>query len=293
VILGLVAALGAAVMYGAAAILQAMGTRSVDAVHGLDIRLLFRLLRSPSFDLALLLTLGGFGLHLVALRELPLFLAQSGIAASLAVTALLAVIVFHDHLTPVEWLAVAAVCFGLLLLSLSAGTAGGDQGSTGLTVAMVACIALMIVVGGVSARLPGALATGLLGLMAGVGYAVAGVAARILPGFSAGELLTSGATYLLGVAGVTAFLLYSVSLQRGSVTVATAPMIAAQTVGPSLVGLGLLSDTLRPGWWPVTVVGFLLAGGAAIVLVRSEGTRGYSVRSTAPQPAHDSENQRH
>jgi drug/metabolite transporter (DMT)-like permease len=271
-------------MYGAAAIFQAIGTRSVAAVHGLDIRLLFRLLRSPSFDIALALTFGGFGLHLVALRQLPLFLAQSGIAASLAVTAVLAVIVFHDHLTPVEWSAVAAVCGGLVLLSLSAGETGSDQGNTGLTVAMVACLALMIVVGGISARLPGALATGLLGLMAGVGYAVVGVTARTLPGFSVRELATSGATYLLSAAGVIAFLLYSVSLQRGSVTVATAPMIAAQTIGPSLVGLGLLNDVLRPGWWPVALFGFALAGGASIVLVRSEGARGYAVRSTAPEP---------
>jgi uncharacterized membrane protein len=283
-LLGLIAALLAAVMYGAAAIFQALGTRSVDAVHGLDVRLLFRLLRSPSFDVSLVLTLGGFALHLVALRRLPLFLAQSGIAASLAVTAVLAVVVFHDHLTPPEWWAVAAVCAGLGLLSLSAGTVGEDTGSSGLTISMLAAIGVMVVVGGISARLPGAVATGLLGLMAGAGYAVAAISARIVPGYSVSDLAGSSASYLLAAAGVLAFLLYSVSLQRGSVTVATAPMIAAQTIGPAIAGLFLFGDTLRTGWWPALVLGFLLAGSAAVVLVRSEGVRGYSVRSTAPEP---------
>jgi drug/metabolite transporter (DMT)-like permease len=272
-LLGLTCALLAALMYGAAAIFQAMGTRSVDAVHALDLRLLFRLLRSPSFDTSLVLTLGGFVFHLIALRMLPLFLAQSGIAASLAVTAVLAVLVFHDHLNATAWWAVGGVCAGLALLSLSAGQAGNAPATRGLTVILIAALALMVFVGAISHWLHGALATGLLGLMAGIGYAVVGVSARILPGFSPGELVTSGATYVLVAAGVLAFLLYSVSLQRGSVTVATAPMITAQTLGPSIAGIAWLGDTIRENWWPVATLGFVLAGAAVAILVHSEGER--------------------
>jgi drug/metabolite transporter (DMT)-like permease len=287
VLIGLSAALLAAVMYGAAAIFQAIATRSVEAVHALDIRLLFRLLRVPSFDISLVLTLGGFVLHLIALRQLPLFLAQSGIAASLAVTAVLAVLVFHDHLNEVEWLAVGGVFVGLALLSLAAGDTGDDRGTTGLIAALIVSIVVMIVGAWFSHWLSGAFATGLLGLMAGVGYAVAGVSARILPGFGLSDLFGSISAYTLGVAGVVAFLLYSVSLQRGSVTVASAPMIAAQTILPAIAGIVLLGDTIRPGWWPAAALGFLLAGAAAAILVHSEGVRGYSVRSTAPEEEED------
>ncbi len=288
-LLGLICAFLAALMYGAAAIFQAMATRSVDTVHALDVRLLFRLLRSPSFDTSLALTLGGFALHLVALRRLPLFLAQSGIAASLAVTAVLAVLVFHDHLTKIEWWAVAGVCAGIALLSLSAGDVGDDPATSSLTITLIAALVLMIIVALVSHWLQGALATGLLGLMAGVGYAIVGISARILPGFSVAELAGAGTAYLLVVAGVLAFLLYSVSLQRGSVTVATAPMIAAQTIVPSIIGLALLGDTIRSGFGPAATLGFVLAGAAAAVLVHSEGVRGYAVHSTAPEtePASD------
>jgi len=283
VLLGLACALLAAFLYGGAAIFQALATRSVEAVHALDIRLLFRLLRSPAFDLSLLLTAGGFIAHLIALRSLPLFLAQSGIAVSLAVTAVLAVLIFHDHLTQIEWAAVGGVCAGLVLLSVAAGETGEKAAPRSLTVVMVLSVVLMVVAAAVSHWLSGALATGLLGLMAGLGYAVVGVASRVLPGFDPAELWHSSAAWLMAVAGVIAFLLYSVSLQRGSVTVATAPMIALQTVGPSVAGIAVLGDTIRDGLWPLALLGFVLAGAAAYVLVHSEGSRGYEVRSTAPR----------
>ena len=76
----------------------------------------------------------------------------------------------------------------------------------------------------------------------------------MLPGDLAGhprrarDLLTSPATYALVVAGVVAMLTYSIALQRGTVTQATAPLVVGETVAPALVGLLLLGDHARPGW---------------------------------------------
>ena len=61
------------------------------------------MLRSPLFLLSVAVTLVGFVLHLIALRNMPLFLAQSGVGASLAVTALLAMWIFHDQLSTRDW----------------------------------------------------------------------------------------------------------------------------------------------------------------------------------------------
>src|SRR4051794_28371641 len=122
---GLSAALGAAVVFGFAAVLQARAVRRVDAP---DVgRVLLRLLREPLFLASVGLSLCGFALHLVAVRTIPLYLAQAGIAGSLAVTALLAVALIHERLTPSDWAAVVAITLGLALLAVASGDIGEDD----------------------------------------------------------------------------------------------------------------------------------------------------------------------
>jgi drug/metabolite transporter (DMT)-like permease len=273
VLLGLGAALIAAVLYGVAAILQATGARKVASAEGLDPRLIARLLRQPAFLAALALTLLGFLFHLLAVRTVPLFLAQAGIAVSLVVTALLAVRVFGDRLSPLEWVAVGAVVVGLVLLSAAAGDAGTERAYGGLIASLFAILTGMVIVGFVASRSRGIVATAVLGLLGGLGYAVVGISSRILPDFVLLNLLRSPATYSLLLGGGLAFYLYSMALQRGSAIAATTPLIAVQTVTPALVGVLLLGDQVRPGWWPGAVLGFVITAAAAIVLVRFEGIR--------------------
>ena len=80
-------------------------------------------------------------------------------------------------------------------------------------------------------------------------------------------------TYALPLSGALAFLLYSLALQRSSVTVATAPMIVVQTAGPAVVGVLLLGDAVRSGWAVGALVGFVLTAVGAITLVRFEDAR--------------------
>ena len=70
------------------------------------------------------------------------------------------------------------------------------------------------------------------------------------------------------VAGGVALLSYSIALQRGSVTQATAPLVVGETVAPAIVGLLLLGDHPRAGWEVAAVVGFVLAVGGALALSR-------------------------
>src|SRR5436190_14529674 len=119
-LLGLSAALTAALLFGAGSIVQAIASRHIPLTDGLHPRLVRNLLRQPFFLAAMALNLTGFCFHLIALRSIPLFLAQSGIAASLVFTALLAVLIFHDHLGGGDWCAVAAVTGGLAMLAASA-----------------------------------------------------------------------------------------------------------------------------------------------------------------------------
>ncbi|MDP9398206.1 MAG: hypothetical protein M3P96_10485 [Actinomycetota bacterium] len=270
---GLAAALAAAVAFGVAAILQAQGVRRLPPADGFDPRLVVHLLRDGAIVAALALNLSGFLLHLVALRSLPLFLAQAGIAGSLVVTALLAVRLFSDRLALRDWAAVAAVCAGLGLLAAAAGPPGstgqGSDVAAGLAVAVV-----LVAVGGLAARKwRGPHGAALLGLLAGLGFAVLSIAARLLPELAPAALARSPATYVMLASGAVAFLLYSLALRRGEVTTATAPMIVTQTTAPAVVGVLLLGDAVRPGGAAGVALGFLLAAGGAVVLARFEGAR--------------------
>src|SRR5205085_7077049 len=137
----LAAALGAATMFGLGSIRLAVGSRRVPSVDGLSLQQIPRMLRERAILQALGLNLFGFVFHLIALRHIPLFLAQTGIAASLAVTALLSIRVFGNRLTTIDWLAVLAVCVGLGLLAGAAGDAGSSEashrGDIGLVVAVL------------------------------------------------------------------------------------------------------------------------------------------------------------
>lgn len=271
--LGLAAALAAAVVFGGSSILQAVGSRRVPSSSGFHVRTVGRLLRQPTFVAAVLLNLLGFVLHLIAVRALPLFLAQAGIAASLAVTALLAVHFFHDRLSFAEWGAVAAVCVGLAMLTAAAGETGEDRATGPMSVALFAVAAVMVAGGLAASRARGRASTAVVSLLAGLGFANTALAARLLPELSVSSVLGSPVVYALPLSGVLAFLLYSLALQRSSVTVATAPMIVVQTAVPAVVGVLLLGDGVRSGWAVGGLVGFVLTAVGSVALVRFEGIR--------------------
>ncbi len=267
---GLAAALAGAVVFGFAAILQAKAVRRLPISHAESAGVLLVLLRQPLFLAAVVLNLVGFLLHLVALRLVPLYLAQAGISASLAVTALFAVGWLHERLSSADWLAVAAVSVGLALLAGASGDIGAVEPSVAFVACLFAGIAVVAVVGFAVARSHLPAAAVLLGLLAGIGYAGSGIAVRILPGLTPAQLWDAPAAYAVPLSGGLAFVLYSLALQRGSVTVATAPMIVLQTLAPAAVGLALLGDEVRDGRLLIAVAGFVLTVSGTTALARFE-----------------------
>ncbi|RZU24279.1 hypothetical protein EV645_0237 [Kribbella rubisoli] len=276
-VLGLGAALGAAALFGVGAIMQAVGSRKVPTESELNPRrfgaFVVALLKQPAFLGALALNLAGFGLHFVALRLLPLYLAQAGIAVSLVVTALLATRLMSDQLSALEWSAVAGVVVGLGLLAVSAGDAGANVQHHGLTIGIIVGLVTIAVLGATASRSQHGVSTALLGMLAGLGYAGVAISARLLQDGSVSELFHSPTLYTLPISGALAFILYSLALQRGSVTLATTPMIALQTITPAAVGVFVLDDAVRAGWWPAAIIGFALSAAGSVVLVRFESVK--------------------
>jgi hypothetical protein len=271
----MVCALGAAVAFGVASVLQAMAARAAAEVGGgagsaVDARLLGRALREWRYVVGLGLDGVGFALELVALRSLPIYVVGAALAASLAVTAVTAARLLGTRLASREWAAVATVCGGLALLGLASGSggAGDDHGGTALRWGTLAAALAVLAAGTAAGRLPEKSRAASLGLGAGLGFGVVEVAVRVIDGMTPGALLTNPATYALLIGGGAAFLLLTSAFQRGSVTAATAGMVIGETVGPALVGILALGDRTRPGWTPVAVGGFALAILGALALAR-------------------------
>ena len=271
----LTAALVAALFYGIASVMQSVAAheasnrKPADAdAGGVDPGLLPRMLRQWRFVVSLCLDALGFVAQLIALQRLPLFAVQAIVAANLAVVAVVASLLIKVRLSWREWLAVTGVVVGVGLLGSSAGPEGASQAGVMFKLALIVAIAALGLIGLAAARLRAPARTLALGLVAGFGYGVIGIAARVLNGFEPLTLLRDPAAYAVAAAGIVSFVFYATALEGGSVTVATAAVVLAETLPPAVIGVVFLGDRTRPGLEPAAIAGFLLAVASAVMLAR-------------------------
>ena len=267
-IVGLIAAGLAAALYGIASVFQAIAARRTRPTEGVDPRVLMRVVGQPWFLVGLVADGGGFVAQVLALQTLPIFVVQSALAASLAVTAVVAVPLLGLVLTGRHWVAVGGVCVGLVLLGLSAGAESAHVPSLAFQFTLLGAVAALALVGAAANRLPGPGRAVSLGLVAGLSFGVTAIAARSLGDLSPARLLREPAAYAVVAAGVVAFLYYTIGLQRAAVTTVTAALVIGETVLPSVVGVLVFGDGTRPGFLPVAVVGFVLAVACSLALAR-------------------------
>ena len=118
-------------LYGVATVLQAIGVRRREAANAAtgspsateSASGLLRLVADPWYVAGSLLDFVGAVATAVALQHLPLFIVESCIAASIAVTAVIAVPVLGLRLAPREVVALCVVGVGLVLLAVSSSPA--------------------------------------------------------------------------------------------------------------------------------------------------------------------------
>jgi drug/metabolite transporter (DMT)-like permease len=268
--LGVALGLLSAVVFGVAAVLQAQAVRgfetSPDGLWGF----VARSVRDVRTMLVVAAYLVGFVLHAGAIWLLPLYLAQALVAMSLPVTALTSHRV-EDRLHRSGWLAVGVVTLGLVLLSLGAGDPGEVQTNLRFAVALWIGVAALAAASTFGRHLRGPV----LGMLAGLGYAGSAISVRGIG--TPVDTAVVVAALAVPAFGLVAFWLYSLGMDRAAVPSTTAALIVAQTFVPAAVGVALLGDGVREGWWPAVVLGLLLStGGAAVLGVRSTS------RSRAP-----------
>jgi drug/metabolite transporter (DMT)-like permease len=289
-LVSLIAGVVAALCYGIASVMQAVAAREAskrsqaDAAAGVDPGLLPRMLHQWRFVASIVIDTLGFVAQLVALRRLPLFAVQAMVAANLAVIAVLASVLIGVALSWREWLAVTGVVAGVGLLGSSAGPEGATQAGTAFKLALIVATAGLVLLGLAAARLRDPARTLMLGTVAGLGYGIVGIAARVLNGFGPLTLLRDPAAYAVAAAGIVSFVFYATALEAGSVTVATAAVVLTETLPPAIIGVIFLGDKTRPGLTPAAAVGFAVAVLSAVMLARFGEAEQTAARSRGEPP---------
>ncbi len=252
------AAVVASVAYGVSTIMQAVATRRA---AGLAV------VRQPLVIAAFVVDGLAWLLSLVALDQLPLFVVQAIIAASLVVVVLLARVVLGTRMRPVDRVAVVVVVGALVLVSLSGGEQPAVAPPSGFVPVMIVASAALVVL---TVLLYRAGPPVVLAVVGGLGYSGAAIAAR--GANASGDLLDTVlqplaiAIVLCAVAGALSYLR---ALERGSVGTAAAIVSVLEVVVPGVVGMVLLGDVVRHGWVPQAVVGTALALAGCIALALS------------------------
>jgi drug/metabolite transporter (DMT)-like permease len=243
--MGLLMALLAAVGYAGASTLQSAATEHVTSTWALA--------RSPRYLAGLALDVAAWGLSLLALRTLPVYVVQATLASSIAFTVLLARVWRHSRLRGRD---VAAV-LGLVPALAVIGFAGREQAApavgratTGILIALG-----VVAVAAAAADLAAGRRSSISALLAGLSFSATALAARaVTVDHPLWHTVGDPLLWVVVATGIAGTLSYATALERGPVGPATAQLWAVEVVLPAVVAIPLLGDSFRPGWLPAAAV---------------------------------------
>jgi len=269
--LALLAAFGCSLCIGVAAVLEKVSADREARVSSLQIGLVVRLLDDWPYLIGLALDGASFLLTVVAVQNLPLFVAEPVIALNVMITALLEHRLFQRRLRAVGWVAIVGILVGLTLLAVSGGPERAHP-----TAAAVRWVVILLPLGVAAAGAVVATssrhgATVALGVLDGVAFGGTAVAGRMLVvPHQLWQILLSPLLWAMVAYGLVGLLLFTVALQRSHASIVGASTTAAQSIVPIVVGIAFLGDSPRDGAWAVAVAGMVLtlAGTLAVALTR-------------------------
>jgi drug/metabolite transporter (DMT)-like permease len=258
--LALLAAFSAALCSAAATVLQKISAdRSVKAVS-LRVGLFFRLLRDWPYLTGILLDMVSYGLQLVAVHSLPLFVVLPIVALSVVIVAMIEHIALRQKLRRQTVMAISCIVIGLVLLALTATPETATVAGHSVRLAVMLAPVLLAGLGIICAKIQSQLTTTLLAVGSGLafgGTSIIGRMVRIAPPYW--HVVISPLFAALLAYGLIGMLMFTVALQRQRASIVNAVMITFFTIVPIAVGLLLLGDRPRHGWWLVMIVGAGLA----------------------------------
>jgi drug/metabolite transporter (DMT)-like permease len=236
VLLGLLYALTASVLFNVGIVLQAIDARTAPGSLGLRWALLGRLFRQPIWVVGWLLGIAGIWPQVASYGHAPFVVAQPALAVGLLIVLVLGARVLHEHVGAKDVLGVSAIIGGVVLVAWGAPDHAETQ--RGLP-DLIAVVALLSLGGLVPFLVRGRrLDTGMTTVLAcGFGFAAANVATKLLgDDFSDRRYI---AAFVWGVAGLVsgafATITNMTAFQRCNATIVVPVSTAVQTFLPILV----------------------------------------------------------
>jgi drug/metabolite transporter (DMT)-like permease len=272
--MAVIAALGAALLYAVASVLQQRAAGEAPADRSLRFRLLVGLVGRPIWLLGILADGAGFVLQFVALDHGSLVLVQPLLVSGLLFALPLGAALTRRRLTGWEWLGSAATVAGLsLFLVVAAPGPGHDRASDLAWIVTGACTLVPIAVLIAIARTTGgALRAGLMAAAGGIFYGLAAALTKVTAEeFHSGILHTLASTwepYVLVICAVVAMVVVQSAFQAGPLRWSLPTLTVVDPVVSVVIGALALGEKISTvGAAPALEVVGLLAMAAGVFLV--------------------------
>ncbi len=258
--LSILAAMVGAISSGVATVLQKISADRAAKAKSMDAGLIFKLLKDWPYLTGIILDLISWGLTLVAVHNLALFVVQPILAFTIVVTVLVESLVFHRRLSRRTLAALGIIVFGLALLGLSASAQTTSDYSSMLRLIVITAPIAMVGLGAYYSKQKNRFSTLILSIVSGFAFGGASISGRmiVLEGSYLHQLYNPLVWAMIAY-GIIAILLLTISLQRQLASIVIAVLITSETISAIAFGLIYLGDRPRPGFWIVMIIGALIA----------------------------------
>jgi drug/metabolite transporter (DMT)-like permease len=281
--LGILAAVGASVLYNTSIALQALEVRDVPHEHSLRVSLIGKLVRNRKWLGATALGLIGWPLEIVALLLAPLTVVQPCLVSGLIVLLWLGATKLGESPGRREILAVGAILAGVAGVAWAAPDRTTDHAGTAAIAVALGLVAIPIVAPYLLRRRAATLSF-LAVLSAGFGYAWTAIASKLLTDeLAAGTLLIALAWLATALASEGLALLSEMSaLQRRPATHVAPVMFAVQVLVPVILAPLIFEEK----WSTTPLGGVVLVAFMAVALAGTMLLAGSKVVGAVIESAH-------
>jgi len=284
--LGIVAAIGASLLYNASIAFQALEARGVSVEHSLRPSLIGRLVRNRRWLGATALGFAGWPLEIVALLLAPLTVVQPCLASGLILLLWLGATRLGERPGLREWTAVAAIAIGVAGVALTAPDRSTEHAGPGAIALAAILIAIPLLAPYVMRGWAGAFGT-LAVVSAGCGYAWTAIASKLLTDeLASGTLLLAiGWLATAGLSEALALLSEMSALQRRPATHVAPVMFAVQVLVPVVIAPLIFNES----WGSTPLGGAALIASIAIAVAGTTLLAGSRAVGAVIENAHSGE----
>lgn len=265
--LALLAASAGSILQGISTVQQKIGADKEKNVKTFDIALLLRLSKNIPYLMGIIIEIIGYGLSLIALRILPLFLVQSILAASVVVTAIAERIFLHRRISSKSIKAILIVMIGLILLSMGAEPSKAKNQSQTVLLLLELSPLILGILGIVFIYMKNKISASLLAIIGGLAYGNTSTIGRIfIYPHHLMQLIYYPLFWGLIASAIIGQYFFTIALQRASAIKGNSIMITAQTLGPALIGLIYLNDKIQTDFIAFVIIGAILVIGGSLTI---------------------------